>query len=194
MKPNPMMQSLFLNGFRGGKVDGISLMQVHPLDPYTLIHVHSSDTAVGRPRAAGIPLSASPQRSGRTKRKPAFTAEETRHHFAIEPLDKSGPFRPQPYLYTCVRCKWIFRLNDARGSIIALDGLGRHLPDPENAKRVLTFHRGPCPAFPAFEYLVADVQRESRLLSYVSRFVDVLRSITDPGRRRAHSHDERTAS
>ena len=194
MKPNPMIQSLFLSGFRGGKMDGISLMQVHPLDPYTLIHVHSSDTAVGRPRAARIPLSASPQRSVRTKRKPAFTAEETRHHFAIEPLDKSGPFRPQPYLYTCVRCKWIFRLNDARGSIIALDGLGRRLPEPENAKRVLTFHRGPCPAFPAFEYLVDDVQRESRLLSYVSRFVDVLRSLTEPRRRRAHSRDERTAS
>lgn len=185
MKPNPMIQSLFLSGLRGGKVDGISLMQVHPLDPYTLIHVGSSEPTVEASR---------PRSSGRTKRKPDFTGEEARHHFAIEPLDKSGPFRSQPYLYTCVRCKWIFRLNDARGSIIALDGIGRRLPEPENAKRILTFHRGPCPASSAVEYSVPDVQRESRLLSYVSRFVDALRNLAEPSRRRGHRREVRTAS
>jgi hypothetical protein len=28
----------------------------------------------------------------------AFIAEEMRHHFAIETLDRPGPLRPQPYL------------------------------------------------------------------------------------------------
>src|SRR5260370_35702034 len=63
----------------------------------------------------------------RMRRKMAFTAEETRHHFAIEALEKPGALRPQPYLYTCVRCRWIYRLNDSRGSISALAGLGGRL-------------------------------------------------------------------
>ena len=46
--------------------------------------------------------------SGRVRRKMAFTDEEMRHHFAIEALDKPRSFRPQPYLYTCIRCGWIF--------------------------------------------------------------------------------------
>ncbi len=113
------------------------------------------------------------ERASRTKRRLAFTAEETRHHFAIEALEKPGAFRPQPYMYTCVRCRWIFRVNDSRGSIVALDGLGRHLPEPENAKRIVTFHRGPCPAFPVLEYLVAELERESRLPKLVSKVGDM---------------------
>jgi hypothetical protein len=123
----------------------------------------------------------------------AFTAEETRHHFAIEALEKAGSFRPQPYLYTCVRCRWIFRLNDSRGSIIALDGLGRRLAEPENAKRIVTFHRGPCPAFPVLEYLVAEVERESRLPKFISKFVDILRGLADRFRKRTR-HEESTAA
>ena len=129
-----------------------------------------------------VALSATQEGAGRARRKMAFTAEETRHHFAIEALEKPGSFRPQPYLYTCVRCRWIFRINDSRGSIIALDGLGRHLPEPENCKRIVTFHRGPCPAFPVFEYLIPEVERESRLLKYMSRIVDVLCGLMDVGR------------
>ena len=173
MKPNPIVQSLFLGGFLGAKVDGISLMQVHPLDPYTLINVQPLDPPVVQPKTARNPSAAI---RGNGRRRPAFTADETRHHFAIEALDKSGPFRPQPYLYTCVRCKWIFRINDSRGSVIALDGLGRHLPEPENAKRVVTFHRGPCPAFPILEYTVVEIQRENSFRDYVSKLVDALRS------------------
>jgi hypothetical protein len=174
MKPNPIVQSFFLSGFLGSKVDGISFMQAHPLDPDTLIHVQPSDPPISQPKSARAPLSAT-QRNGR--KRPAFTAEEARHHFAIEALDKSGPFRSQPYLYTCVRCKWIFRINDSRGSVIALDGLGRHLPEPENAKRVLTFHRGPCPAFPILEYTVAETQLENSFRAYVSRLIDAIRSL-----------------
>jgi hypothetical protein len=94
-------------------------------------------------------------------------------------------------MYTCVRCRWIFRLNDSRGSIVALDGLGRHLPEPENAKRIVTFHRGPCPAFPVLEYLVAEVEREGRLAKLVSRMADMLRGLTDRHRGRPR-HRETT--
>ena len=183
MKPNPIIQSLFMGGF-GSKVDGISLMQVHPLDPYTLINVQPSNPPVAQPRPARIPSSAARRNSNRTRQRPAFNAEETRHHFAIEALDKSGPFRPQPYLYTCVRCKWIFRLNDSRGSVIALDGLGRRLTEPENAKRVVTFHHGPCPAFPILEYSVAETQFGNSFRDHFYKLVDALRNLMRSSRYR----------
>jgi hypothetical protein len=177
MKPNPISHYPFLGGFFGGKIDGISLMQVYPLDPYTLINVQPSSPPVAQPKAT-----TTRRNSGRVSQRPTFTAEETRHHFAIEALDKSGPFRPQPYLYTCVRCKWIFRINDSRGSVIALDGLGRRLAEPENAKRIVTFHRGPCPAFPVFEYSVADGPCERSISDYLSRFMVALRRLIQLGR------------
>ena len=189
MKPNPIVQSPLLGGLLGGKLDGLSLMQVHPLDPYTLIHVQPSEPPLKQPK----PASTARRNLKGTKRRPAFSAEETRHHFAIEALDKSGPFRPQPYLYTCVRCKWIFRINDSRGSVIALDGLGRRLPEPENAKRVVTFHRGPCPSFPVVEYVVPYVEHENSLRQYVSRIVEVLRRFTIRPRRRAGGQETTAA-
>jgi hypothetical protein len=183
MKPNLRIQMRFMAPL-GAKVDGISSMQVHPFDPYP-----SHESSVG----GSVQSSATPQRPPRTRRKMAFTAEETRHHFAIEALEKPGSFRPQPYLYTCVRCRWIFRLNDFRGSIIALDGLGRHLPEPENAKRIVTFHRGPCPAFPVLEYLVPEVDRESRLPKLISKIADMLRALTDRHRSRTRRQETTTA-
>jgi hypothetical protein len=105
----------------------------------------------------------------------ALATEEIRHRFAIEPLGKLGSFRSQPYLYTCVRCCWIFRINDPPGSIIALDGLGRRLLEPENAKRALTFHGGPCPAFPNNESLVPEPQRTIAFLSSFSKILQILR-------------------
>jgi len=129
-----------------------------------------------------VALSATQKGAGRAKLEMAFTAEETRHNFAIEALEKPGPFRPQPYLYTCVRCRWIFRINDSRGSIIALDGLGRHLPEPENTKRVLTFRKGPCSAFPDIEFLEPEPQNTIALLSIFSKLLHAL-GIPTPGRR-----------
>ena len=183
MKPNPIIQSLFMGGF-GSKVDGISLMQVHPLDPYTLINVQPSNPPVAQPKPARILSSAARRNSNRTRQRPAFTAEETRHHYAIEALEKPGPFRPQPYLYTCVRCRWIFRVNDSRGSIIGLDGLGRRLPEPENAKRIVTFHRGPCPAFPVLEYLVPEPHQNITLVALVGFLSRVARAFGIPIRGR----------
>ena len=193
MKPSPIVQSLFTGGFPGSKVDGISLMQVHPLDPYTLINTEASDPPLVQPKTERIPSPATRRYSSRIRKKPAFTAEETRHHFAIEALDKAGPFRPQPYLYTCVRCRWIFRVNDSRDSVIALDGLGRRLPEPENAKRAVTFHRGPCPAFPVLEYVVPEEERDNRVLRYVSRIVEVLRGISVRHRNRSRGRETTAA-
>jgi hypothetical protein len=193
MKPNPIIQSLFLGSVIGAKVDGISLMQVHPLDPYPLIHL-PSDAPLTRSRSTGTPLSATKRNSGRTRQRPAFTSDETRHHFAIEALDKSGPSRPQPYLYTCVRCRWMFRINDTRGSVIALDGLGRRLLEPENAKRVVTFQRGPCPAFQVREHSVFETHGESTFRGYLSGFVDALRGLIQPSRHRSHARTEQTVS
>src|SRR5208282_6817968 len=155
-----------------------------PFDPYA-----TQENPVG----GGVALSATQKGAGRIRRKMAFSAEEMRHHFAIETLGKPGSLRPQPYLSTCVRCRWIFRINDSRGSIIALDGLGRRLPEPENSKRIVTFHRGPCPAFPVFEYLIPEIERESRSDRYLSRFVDALCSFAK-GRGRGHPRAEQTAA
>ena len=184
MKSNREIQPHPLTAFFGAKVDEISFMQLHQMDLFA---------ALGYPVDRGVPFSSTQEGTARARRKMAFTAaEETRHHFAIETLEKPEAFRPQPYLYTCVRCRWIFRINDSRGSIIALDGLGRHLPEPENSKRIVSFHRGPCPAFPVFEDLATETQRERRLHGYLSRFVDALRSLAK-GRRRDHRRAEQTA-
>ena len=172
----------FMTPFIGAKVDEISSIQVHPFDPYA-----SHRSSIG----GNVQSSATPERAPRTRRRIAFTAEETRHHYAIEALEKPCSFRPQPYLYTCVRCRWIFRLNDSRGSIVALDGLGRRLAEPENAKRIVTFQRGPCPAFPVLEYLASE--HESRLPQFISKLVDMLRGLTDRHRSRTRQQ-ERTAA
>jgi len=185
MKSNSQIQTRYLTPFLGAKVDGISAMQAHPLDPSTT-HERSVDVVAESPVTS--------ERAPRFKRKLAFTAEETRHHYAIEALERPGSFRPQPYLYTCVRCRWIFRVNDSRGSIVALDGLGRRLPEPENAKRIVTFHRGPCPAFPVYEYLVAEVDRERLLPRYLLRIVEVLRGLADVARLRNRRRRQETTT
>ena len=88
----------------------------------------------------------------------------------------------------------MFRINDTRGSVIALDGLGRELQEPENAKRVVTFHRGPCPAFPVVEYSVVETEREGTFAGYLSRFVKAVHSLTQLGSHRSHDRREQTIS
>jgi hypothetical protein len=78
---------------------------------------------------------------------PLFSASEMRHSFAIQPLQKPGAFKPRPYLYYCVRCKWLFRVNDSRDSIVPLDQTGAAVTGDEAARRVASFHAGPCPVF-----------------------------------------------
>ena len=81
---------------------------------------------------------------------PTFSAAEMRHFFAIRALDEPGYFKRRPYLYYCIRCKWMFRVNDFRNSIIALDKQGEKLPKAEANRRAATFAAGPCPAFGNF--------------------------------------------
>ena len=88
----------------------------------------------------------------------------------------------------------MFRINDTRGSVIALDGLGRELQEPENAKRVVTFHRGPCPAFPVVEYSVVETEREGTFAGYLSRFVKAVHGLTQLGSHRSHDRREQTTS
>jgi len=176
MKSYREVQPRILAAFLGSKVSGITFAQAHPFDFYA---------AHGNHVGGRVPSPITQEGATRFRRKMAFTAEEMHHHFAIEALGKPGSFRSQPYIYTCVRCKWIFRVNDPRGSIIALDGLGRHLPEPENTKRALTFQHGPCSSFPNFEYSAPEPQHSTKLVTlvnFLSRVVSAL-GIPIPGRR-----------
>ena len=87
---------------------------------------------------------AAPEATAETK-GPSFSAKEMRHLFHIETLPKSGIFRRQPYLYHCIRCKWRFRVNDTKGSIVALAPDGSTLEGAEAEERIRTFAHGPCP-------------------------------------------------
>ena len=107
-----------------------------------------------RPRAAGrsspAGLTSIPSASHARKFRGAFSLSEARHNFIIERLSKPSWYRSRPYLYTCARCKWAFRVNDSPGSIIPLDQNGATLLEPARSRRIDTFMHGPCGAFPAF--------------------------------------------
>jgi hypothetical protein len=76
-----------------------------------------------------------------------LSVEDLLHTFVIKALQKPGIFRPRPYLYICVRCRYTFLVNERRGSIVALDRKGQPILEPENSRRSATFAEGPCPAF-----------------------------------------------
>jgi hypothetical protein len=76
----------------------------------------------------------------------ALRTDDLRHTFAIRALEKPGMFRTRPYLYVCVRCRHSFLLNQSSGAIVAVDGNGVPLFEPENSRRIKTFASGPCPA------------------------------------------------
>ena len=90
--------------------------------------------------------SAFPERQNQLETRRALYLHEARHSYAIEALPKSGALKRRPYLYMCIRCKWMFRVNDRLGSIVALDENNQPLPEPENSRRAATFEKGPCPA------------------------------------------------
>jgi hypothetical protein len=76
----------------------------------------------------------------------AITPESLRHNYAIRALEKPGLFQPRPYVYTCVRCRYSFIVNESRGSILSVDRNGTPLPEPENTTRIETLADGPCPS------------------------------------------------
>jgi hypothetical protein len=72
-----------------------------------------------------------------------------RHNFAIWVMGRRpGWFKPQRYMYRCLRCKWAFVINDERrGSIrVAADKVAE-LSREEELRRIATFTDGPCPGY-----------------------------------------------
>jgi len=71
-----------------------------------------------------------------------------RHNYAIWVMGrKPGWFKPQRYMYRCLRCKWAFIINDeGRGSLrVAADTPG--LSREEELRRIASFTDGPCPGY-----------------------------------------------
>jgi hypothetical protein len=79
-----------------------------------------------------------------------------RHEFAIEDLGQAGWLRPHRYRYFCIRCRWLFLIENRRGKATAVDESGRPLCEPEQSDRVASFALGPCPA------ALPDIVREKR--------------------------------
>jgi len=72
-----------------------------------------------------------------------------KHNFAIWVMGRRpGWFKPQRYMYRCLRCKWAFVVNDEyRGSIrVAADKAGE-ITSAEAERRLATFEGGPCPSY-----------------------------------------------
>jgi hypothetical protein len=79
----------------------------------------------------------------------ANTSNILRHNFAIWVMGRRpGWFKPQRYMYRCLRCKWAFVINDERrGSIrVAADKAGE-LTREEELRRIAGFTDGPCPGY-----------------------------------------------
>jgi len=93
-----------------------------------------------------------------------------RHNFAIWVMGRRpGWFKPQRYMYRCLRCKWAFIVNDERrGSVrVAADRAGQ-ISREEEVRRIATFTGGPCPGYQSTEVAeelpanVVPIRRENR--------------------------------
>jgi hypothetical protein len=92
-----------------------------------------------------------------------------RHNFAIWVMGRRpGFFKPQRYMYRCMRCKWAFVVNDEHsGSVrVAPDNQGELTP-AETQRRLASFECGPCPGYQAAleqteESNVIPLRRENR--------------------------------
>jgi hypothetical protein len=74
-----------------------------------------------------------------------------RHNFAIWVMGRRpGWFKPQRYMYRCLRCKWAFMVNDEHsGSLrVAADEAGA-ITAAEEKRRLDSFVAGPCPGYQA---------------------------------------------
>ena len=74
-----------------------------------------------------------------------------RHNFAIWVMGRRpGWFKPQRYMYRCLRCKWAFIVNDEHSGSLrvaadTVDPLGK----AEERRRLASFLEGPCPGYEA---------------------------------------------
>jgi hypothetical protein len=84
----------------------------------------------------------------------ALSQRLARHEFGIQDLGQTGWLRPHRYRYFCIRCRWLFLIENRRGDATAVDESGRSLPEPAQSTRVATFASGPCPAaFPEIDVM-----------------------------------------
>ncbi len=90
-----------------------------------------------------------------------------RHNFAIWVMGRRpGWFKPQRYMYRCLRCKWAFMVNDDHsGSLRVADDTA--ISAAEAQRRLATFVAGPCPGYEAAteeveQSNVIALRRESR--------------------------------
>ena len=74
-----------------------------------------------------------------------------RHNFAIWVMGRRpGFFKPQRYMYRCLRCKWAFMVNDEyRSSIRVAHDKAGEITEAEAERRLATFEYGPCPGYQA---------------------------------------------
>jgi len=72
-----------------------------------------------------------------------------RHNFAIWVMGRRpGWFRPQRYMYRCLRCKWAFVVNDERrGSVRCAADRAGEMTREDEIRRIGTFAEGPCPGY-----------------------------------------------
>jgi hypothetical protein len=70
-----------------------------------------------------------------------------RHNFAIWVMGRRpGWFKPQRYMYRCLRCKWAFMVNDDHSGSVRVAG-DKQINALEAQRRLATFVEGPCPGY-----------------------------------------------
>jgi hypothetical protein len=90
-----------------------------------------------------------------------------RHNFAIWVMGRRpGWFKPQRYMYRCLRCKWAFMVNDDHSGSVRVAG-DKEINPAEAQRRLATFVEGPCPGYQESTAVVEQtnviaMRRESR--------------------------------
>ena len=94
-----------------------------------------------------------------------------RHNFAIWVMGrKPGWFKPQRYMYRCLRCKWAFMVNDDHSGSVRI-AAEEQMSAGEERQRLDSFVAGPClgymPATEAIEHSnVIALRRENRVIKH----------------------------
>jgi hypothetical protein len=95
------------------------------------------------------------------------TNNALRHNYAIWVMGRRpGWFKPQRYMYRCLRCKWAFMVNDHHSGSVRVAG-DTDINAAETQRRLASFIEGPCPGYQAETEAVAaanviSMQRENR--------------------------------
>ena len=94
-----------------------------------------------------------------------------RHNFAIWVLGRNpGFWKPQRYMYRCVRCKWTFVINDGKSGVIraVANDNGTSITPEEARARLATFAEGPCPGLKEITRPpIAKTQTRQRIINII---------------------------